>query len=96
MRFPVLPRAALAAAFAVAALFNSTHLVAHGTDLLERAPQAPAPNAPVEELRGELRELVVNDLTAKASIRYRWVVAADGAGVIVRGDGVDPTSSPAW
>ena len=57
----------------------------HFIDPLELAPVAPAAGAQLEAISGEVRELVVEDRVANATIRYRSLALDDGTHVRLNG-----------
>jgi hypothetical protein len=84
------PRTAwLARGVVAVALAFASPLFAHGTDPLEHAPQAPAINAPVEQVSGEVRQVVVSDRASGASLHYRWLATPGGESLALRGTAAD-------
>jgi Bacterial Ig-like domain (group 3) len=79
----------LAAAVLSAALLAGVPVAAHNLDPFESAPKSPAVSAEVEVLTGDVKELVVDDRVANATIRYRSLVLADGTQVKLHGQGLD-------
>jgi Bacterial Ig-like domain (group 3) len=78
-----------AAAVLSAALLVGQPAGAHNLDPFEAAPKAPAAAAQVEILTGDVKELVVEDRVANATIRYRSLVLADGTQVKLKGQGIE-------
>ena len=71
-------RSALSYVFAASFLL-APFALAHNADPLALRPTAPAEGAEVEVLLGEVRELVVEDRVANATVRYHSLALADGS-----------------